>query len=293
MILFSSPVERHNRTRRSGFTLIELLVVIAIIAILAAILFPVFAQAREKARQTSCLSNTKQIGLAFMAYIHDYDERFPPQMGIATVNGREYTQNWGLEYVVGGNTVPSLIGPYVKNTAIFRCPSASGNAKLSYMYNDLAARKATAAFQGVVQTVLLAESTASDPSLVGINPAAAPPAGQLAYNVGHAVVPKDQPPMAATGVDKTLGGGTGDNTRWDAMKLNDGLRHSEGGNFLRADGSAKWTKFNQTANGTTATNPSRVYFPARENTSDTAKPATGEPDPGGPMGNFLMTFQIR
>ena len=62
---------------RRGFTLIELLVVIAIIAILAAILFPVFAQAREKARQTSCLSNLKQIGLAFKMYVQDYDERWP------------------------------------------------------------------------------------------------------------------------------------------------------------------------------------------------------------------------
>src|SRR5450432_3921103 len=67
------------RQRRQAFTLIELLVVIAIIAILAAILFPVFAQAREKARQTSCLSNNKQIGLATMMYIQDYDETFPSE----------------------------------------------------------------------------------------------------------------------------------------------------------------------------------------------------------------------
>jgi len=66
---------------RHGFTLIELLVVIAIIAILAAILFPVFAQAREKARQTTCLSNGKQIGLATMMYVNNYDEMFPFQQG--------------------------------------------------------------------------------------------------------------------------------------------------------------------------------------------------------------------
>src|SRR5580704_7489517 len=65
------------RRRTAGFTLIELLVVIAIIAILAAILFPVFAQAREKARQTSCISNLKQIGLATLQYVQDYDETYP------------------------------------------------------------------------------------------------------------------------------------------------------------------------------------------------------------------------
>ena len=74
-------------SRSSGFTLIELLVVIAIIAILAAILFPVFAQAREKARQTSCLSNQKQIGTAALMYVQDYDETFPMAFGIRSDTG--------------------------------------------------------------------------------------------------------------------------------------------------------------------------------------------------------------
>jgi len=92
---------------RRGFTLIELLVVIAIIAILAAILFPVFARAREKARQTSCLSNIKQIGLATLMYVQDYDERMPRFRG-------------GNANDAG---VHKMIYPYMKNLQMFYCPS--------------------------------------------------------------------------------------------------------------------------------------------------------------------------
>ena len=97
-----------RRTR--GFTLIELLVVIAIIAILAAILFPVFARAREKARQTSCLSNVKQISLGILMYCQDYDEK----MG-----------NLGWCNIPGNFRWTDMIFPYVKNVQLFECPSAS------------------------------------------------------------------------------------------------------------------------------------------------------------------------
>ncbi|NLO04873.1 MAG: DUF1559 domain-containing protein [candidate division WS1 bacterium] len=95
--------------RRKGFTLIELLVVIAIIAILAAILFPVFARAREKARQSSCLSNLKQLGLGWAMYVQDYDEVCPP------VYFQYPTTYWY-----------QVIEPYVKNEQIFACPSQNG-----------------------------------------------------------------------------------------------------------------------------------------------------------------------
>jgi prepilin-type N-terminal cleavage/methylation domain-containing protein len=114
--------------KRRGFTLIELLVVIAIIAILAAILFPVFAQARAKARQAVCISNVKQLGLGFMMYVQDYDEDFPYWA-------------WGNSSPIGGcSGAPcghfesiwfNAIYPYVKNAGVYACPNANDHSTIA------------------------------------------------------------------------------------------------------------------------------------------------------------------
>ena len=122
---------------RRGFTLIELLVVIAIIAILAAILFPVFARARESARRTVCVSNVKQLGTAWMMYVQDYDESFPPTNSPANSNWGASTTFTGKfpckpcrphlktnDAIIYDPTVFAL--PYVKNLDMFKCPSDVG-----------------------------------------------------------------------------------------------------------------------------------------------------------------------
>ncbi len=110
-----------KRTDFRAFTLIELLVVIAIIAILAAILFPVFAQAREKARQISCLSNCKQLGLSYMMYVQDYDETYIFAAGGAGS---------------GGDGWAGRLYPYVKDTAVFKCPDDPHTATQTGWYQD-------------------------------------------------------------------------------------------------------------------------------------------------------------
>ena len=151
--------------RRNGFTLIELLVVIAIIAILAAILFPVFARAREKARQASCQSNLKQIALAELMYVQDYDERSHGPTGGGT--------NWA--YVGGGNCAGCFhryeanagniqasalpkwnpLLPYHKNHQLWYCPSI--DTWRSYAWGRGGENRKLAAFVHPAQTVMFAD----------------------------------------------------------------------------------------------------------------------------------------
>jgi prepilin-type N-terminal cleavage/methylation domain-containing protein/prepilin-type processing-associated H-X9-DG protein len=157
--------------RGNGFTLIELLVVVAIISLLAAILFPVFARARENARRTSCLSNLKQLGLGMMMYVQDYDGRFPQSItgtyhdkttyisGTAACTGKPC----GHFHIADGYNSAGyyvswmdLIYPYVKDINLFYCPSQPDDNVTSYGYSSN--------IHNVYSTGPIAESQISYPS---------------------------------------------------------------------------------------------------------------------------------
>ena len=205
---------------RRGFTLIELLVVIAIIAILAAILFPVFAKAREKARQSSCLSNQRQIATAVMAYVQDYDEVLFPSCtgnyGNPALKGVVYPTVW-IAY--GANLLlwMDLIYPYVKNTQIFRCPSATTTTQgTNYGFNYF--------YLG---------NNASG--------AALPP---LVYSLSTIASPAETICVAEGGNYLTYAPSTYGSAWIPGNQLFDrnyaGCRHNEGGNLCFLDGHAKW-----------------------------------------------------
>ncbi len=146
-----------KRSAPGGFTLIELLVVIAIIAILAAILFPVFARAREAARASSCTSNLKQLGLAFAQYSADYDGRTPGSGGWAWPTGvTDRTMQWQF-----------VILPYIKNRQVYLCPSSPTRAVTHYAHNNWCLNGPDfgineSALQAPADTVLLGESWCCD-----------------------------------------------------------------------------------------------------------------------------------
>jgi prepilin-type N-terminal cleavage/methylation domain-containing protein/prepilin-type processing-associated H-X9-DG protein len=217
------------KSLRKGFTLIELLVVIAIIAILAAILFPVFAQAREKARQISCLSNMNQIGLGIMQYTQDYDESFMPSDG---ANGL----GWATR-----------IYPYVKDNAVFKCPDDlnspwQGGQTNSYGYNVnldpiwFSNSSTDSSLQAPASTVLLFELTGITTYPFGN--------GLADYSMqGNGGDPGG--PGYTTWATYTFGNGGGRPSQW---WWGPG-RHDNGGNFLMADGHAKLLMGSQVSTG--------------------------------------------
>jgi prepilin-type N-terminal cleavage/methylation domain-containing protein/prepilin-type processing-associated H-X9-DG protein len=262
------PGEKLNHSTRpqesaKGFTLIELLVVIAIIAILAAILFPVFAQAREKARAISCLSNQKQIGTSLLMYVQDYDEQFPSGSKLSYPNGPT-----NLNQLLAGVGWAGQIYPYTKSAQILKCPddSTSGvNATatsealyaVSYVYNrNIALNPADASLNAPATTVGIAEikgdqadATANDEiGLSTVLPVSFSAAGDglnvLASIIGTAVPTVQGSAVYETG---TMGGytctGSGVPEEYcqyfDSANTYQG-RHSQGANYWLADGHAKY-----------------------------------------------------
>lgn len=188
---------------KRGFTLIELLVVIAIIAILAAILFPVFAKAREKARQSSCLSNVKQLMLAALSYAQDYDEVMIPGSYPMRVPN-PFHRNW-----------LQVLDPYVKNEQIWVCPSMTGTYGYGWNYQNFGYIPTSpgtgwASALGQIQMP-------SDTILIGDNPDTGMygAAGIFIYGPSQSSPPTD-------GIGNVSG------------------RHNEGANYGFCDGHAKW-----------------------------------------------------
>ena len=235
-----------KRRPGSAFTLIELLVVIAIIAILAAILFPVFAQAREKARQTACLSNTKEIGLALLMYLQDSDEVVVPVA--TTAHGPMYTDLRDLWY--------AQLNPYIKNgkastggyhadysSSVWRCPS-----DLSDITPDPSNPSAHFPSYGYNYHFLANRPAAGTPYPPGVTSSDDP-----RYSSPIAISEIDRP------AEMVFDGESGANTKlappyfdqwWNGVSVSDPKtrpnqwekpqRHANGSNYTFADGHAKW-----------------------------------------------------
>ncbi len=205
------------KRRHSGFTLIELLVVIAIIAIRAAILFPVFARARENARKSSCQSNLKQIGLAVQQYAQDYDETYPGYCIVCSTTVSYVLPNGATQtgqYVLW----PVLIYPYVKNTQVYNCPSSTtrwtGNyaSQMCYGLNARSFGTSGLAMASINYTSELMYFADANTSAAN------------AYHFSSAdAADTDSDGIKDYKVDK---------------------RHSEGANVCYADGHVKWIKVN-------------------------------------------------
>ena len=271
----------NKRTASQGFTLIELLVVIAIIAILAAILFPVFAKAREKARQSTCASNEKQIGLGFIQYVQDYDEQYPTHGGSSA-----FAQTFSL-----GNGWAGQIYPYVKSKAVFTCPDDgtnngfAGSTEFSYAYNfnipngvtnptawspgaRVGINAAGSALTAPASTVLVLELTKGVGFLNGdttevasASPYASPSSNGWDISVGASAGVNNYSPLstgymgsrttsafgfynAAPFAGSTQGNGV-------ITTPPDGI-HTSGSNFLLCDGHVKWLRGSQVSSGLNA-----------------------------------------
>ncbi len=235
------------RLWRCGFTLIELLVVIAVFALLAAVLFPVFSHVREKGRQSVCVSNLHQLGLALSAYTIDYDEQFPTSK-IATSDASNIA--WAGQ-----------VYPHLKNTDVFRCPSdstaSSGPSVVSYGLNaNLAAASSLAALIAPARTVLLFEVSGDTAQITdygeGQEDSSKPPQVSASGNGDNGGLAN----LTGLGAESAqYATGILDNSAAfivlppDLDQYQNPGRHSGNANFLLADGHVKWTQASQVSAG--------------------------------------------
>ena len=235
VIIQKSKKQQHSHGERKAFTLIELLVVIAIIAILAAILFPVFARARENARRASCMSNLKQIGLGLFQYTQDYDETMPFVTCSNLGNCSTPTATANPWYVT--------VQPYIKSYQILSCPSDTATALAAdtrflpgYVYAGVPGLTAASTAQDIAKAIPL--SYGSNLELAAsLNIASFNSPSQLFLLVETG--PRTTSATAASlGTWYTEPGyGSGGSDRWPG-----GKRHFDGRNFLFADGHVKWIR---------------------------------------------------
>ena len=214
--------------RRRGFTLIELLVVIAIIAILAAILFPVFARARENARKATCLSNEKQIGLGVMMYAQDFDEKLPPNGSGPAGDGGCCLPSFADPAVIAAGRIAWIIRvtPYIKNAGVWECPSA-GNAwgpssgvgtgsypqATNYVVNGMTLGKALAKIQEPSRSVYAVEWSACDTGAV-VRPIQC---SACTTNVGYQGQPWNSVPSYWGTTHGALSGPTAEDGKYNAI----------------------------------------------------------------------------
>ena len=250
----------NNTKRGSGFTLIELLVVIAIIAILAAILFPVFARARENARRSSCLSNMKQIGLGIIQYTQDYDEKYPP---VSTTVASTVTTPPPGRFMGWGDEIQS----YVKSTQILQCPSESDPPSDNPATGGVAGGPG---YSDYYMNTKLLQPAANQTANGGISQAAI---AQVSSTIMNGESPSNRARSNTNGCNFSFTQTAADcgTEPVQLARVSNGLpgtaltprtfeRHLEGANYSFADGHAKWLKPTNVWNGNSPADGSRFTF---------------------------------